>query len=72
MQDVDLWQERLVHVPAVAAWSAPGATFDPNGCLFFVPTIVHVLVIMALNTAYRSAAVALTRVRFLNPIALKG
>mmetsp|Transcript_17013 Transcript_17013/g.59525 ORF Transcript_17013/g.59525 Transcript_17013/m.59525 type:complete len:706 (+) Transcript_17013:58-2175(+) len=57
--------ERIFYVPFLADFAKPGALFDPDqteyfGLLTFVPTVLHVIVIMRLNTTYRKVAEWLT------------
>ncbi|KAJ9449415.1 Anoctamin-like protein [Diplonema papillatum] len=58
--------EWYLYYPFLSNLAAPGAIFDPNqaeyfGVIAFVPTILHVLVIMQLNMLYRRIAEWLTR-----------
>eukprot|EP01064_Diplonema_japonicum_P012879 TRINITY_DN2022_c1_g1_i1.p1 TRINITY_DN2022_c1_g1~~TRINITY_DN2022_c1_g1_i1.p1 ORF type:complete len:704 (+),score=141.56 TRINITY_DN2022_c1_g1_i1:51-2114(+) len=58
------WEEPL-HFPTLGRYAIAGAVFDPNqveylGIFAFVPTILHVIIIMQLNLMYRRVAVWLT------------
>ena len=46
--------ESPIHFEAIAQYAHPGAVFDPNGGMVMplVPVLLHVLVIMVLNTVY--------------------
>eukprot|EP01059_Diplonema_ambulator_P005295 TRINITY_DN1503_c2_g2_i1.p1 TRINITY_DN1503_c2_g2~~TRINITY_DN1503_c2_g2_i1.p1 ORF type:complete len:755 (+),score=161.47 TRINITY_DN1503_c2_g2_i1:36-2267(+) len=59
-----VWEEPL-HFPTLGRYAIPGALFDPNqleyfGALAFMPTIIHVVIIMHLNMFYRKVAEWLT------------
>ena len=60
IQDTDLWTEKVFHIPFFAKYADEGAIFDPNGWLFIVPTILHVSIILGLNTMYREVGTWLT------------
>uniref|UniRef100_A0A7S0IR28 Anoctamin transmembrane domain-containing protein n=1 Tax=Calcidiscus leptoporus TaxID=127549 RepID=A0A7S0IR28_9EUKA len=49
-----------VHYHFLARLAQPGAVFDPNGSLFFVPVVMHAVTIQVLNATYRSIARQLT------------
>lgn len=54
-----VWGVR-VHVPALAAYAAPGAPLDPAGALSLLPVVLHGVVIALLNGAYKAVAHRLT------------
>jgi Calcium-activated chloride channel len=65
--DNDTALERLLYIDRLAVLAEKGSVFDPRGTFFVVlprslgPTLLHVIVINLLNTAYRRVATALTR-----------
>eukprot|EP00004_Rigifila_ramosa_P016078 TRINITY_DN3783_c0_g1_i1.p1 TRINITY_DN3783_c0_g1~~TRINITY_DN3783_c0_g1_i1.p1 ORF type:complete len:673 (-),score=170.04 TRINITY_DN3783_c0_g1_i1:58-2076(-) len=52
--------ESPVHVAFLSKYSDPGAIFDPEGNFFFVPTIIHAIIIFVMNQTYRHVATWLT------------
>ena len=55
-----LWTEEIFHIPFIAQWSDEGRIFDPEAMTNLIPVVLHVAVILNLNTLYQSIAHWLT------------
>jgi len=55
-----LWTEEIFHIPYIAQWSDEGRIFDPEAMTNLIPVVLHVAVILNLNTLYQSIAHWLT------------
>ena len=55
-----LWTEEIFHIPYIAQWSDKGRIFDPEAMTNLIPVVLHVAVILNLNTLYQNIAHWLT------------
>ena len=51
--------DSILHIPAFHRFAQPGAVFDPESMLAFLPGIMHAISIMTLNNLYRMIATQL-------------
>ena len=60
--DCDLWTEKAFHIPLLAKYAEPGGLFnaDEQPLWCNVPVVLHVVVILNLNSLYQSIAHWLT------------
>jgi len=54
------WTEKPFYLPELAKLAEEGEVFDPNTTVGLTPTVLHVIVILGLNSLYRLVAEQLT------------